>query len=278
MPKLEYNFIEQDYYESHERKNLVNFIDLNLPLHRAPVIESFSLKLSKGSSEVIKPTVIKMWVLIAVSRCVRELSLDLNSTCMYWSTCMPSNLYTCKSLVILKLIDEVLVDIPRMACLPSLKTLFLQRVTYSNENSLHLLLSCCPVLEDLVLEKGDGDASGFRDPERGKWWVIVPTLQRLNLTISRCSEFDELMINTPLKYFKVTDYEVEYVSDDDDDSYSFKFKDMPKLEEADIDSTYPDIDKFVRSMTSVKQLSLCISVNAEEVICFHLSLNLILEH
>ncbi|KAL1220636.1 putative F-box/LRR-repeat protein [Cardamine amara subsp. amara] len=260
LSKLEYNSIEEKNYDCEERRNLQNFIDLNLPLHRAPVIESFCLKFSKGSYRSFKPTVIKMWVLIAVSRCLRELSLDLFA-CTSWPTCLPSSLYTCKSLVILKLIDKIFVDVPRMACLPSLKTLFLRRVTYSNENSLHQLLSSCPVLEDLVLERGDG----LRNPGIDKWRVIVPSLQRLTIKISRCSNFDEVVINTPsLKYFKVTDYKEEYVSENDDDRYSFKFKDMPQLEEADIDSTYPDIDKFVKSIKFVKRLSLCIIVNAEE--------------
>lgn len=109
--------------------------------------------------------------------------------------------------------------------------------------------------------------------------VNAPSLLRLTLKISRGSEFDELVIDTPsLKYFEVTDYKGEYETDGADDSYSFDFKDMPNLEEADISSTYPDIYKFVRSVTSVKRLSLCIRVNAEEVTCFHLSINLILEH
>lgn len=89
------------------------------------------------------------------------------------------------------------------------------------------------------------------------------------------------MINTPsLKYFKILDYVEEYARDDDS-NYSYYLDDTPKLEEADIESTYPDINKFVRSIRAVKRLSLCIRVNTEEVTCltcFHPSINLILEH
>lgn len=109
--------------------------------------------------------------------------------------------------------------------------------------------------------------------------VIVPSLQRLTLKISRGNHFEGLVINTPsLKYFKIMDYIEEYKLEDS--SYSYYFEDTPKLEEADIESTYPDINKFVRSIRSVRRLSLCIRVNAdEEVTCFHPSINLnILEH
>ncbi|EFH46522.1 hypothetical protein ARALYDRAFT_493381, partial [Arabidopsis lyrata subsp. lyrata] len=40
---------------------------------------------------------------------------------------------------------------------------------------------------------------------------------------------------------------------------------MSKLEVADIETTFPDISKFVTSITSVKRLSLCVRVNAEEL-------------
>ncbi|CAD5327966.1 unnamed protein product [Arabidopsis thaliana] len=39
---------------------------------------------------------------------------------------------------------------------------------------------------------------------------------------------------------------------------------MPKLGEADIETTYPDINKFVTSITSVNRLSLCVRVNSAE--------------
>ncbi|XP_019086613.1 PREDICTED: LOW QUALITY PROTEIN: putative F-box/FBD/LRR-repeat protein At4g00315 [Camelina sativa] len=41
---------------------------------------------------------------------------------------------------------------------------------------------------------------------------------------------------------------------------------MSKLDDADIESRYPDTNNFIRSITSVKRLSLCIrSLNAEEL-------------
>ncbi|AEE83548.1 FBD, F-box/LRR protein [Arabidopsis thaliana] len=254
LPKLEYH---NTNYSASEEQRLRSFINLNLQLHRAPIIESLRLKFSLGRS--IKPQNIKQWIIIAVFRCVRELSINLFPLyCIENPAKLPSSLYISKSLVILKLKDQILVDVPRMAYLPSLKYLLLKRVTYKDSNSLHQLLSSCPVLKNLVVERDE-----YNHDETLS--ITVSSLQRLTLKISRGGSFDELVINTPsLKYFKLTDYLGECETELDDDSYSYVFKDMPKLEEAHIDSTYPDIGKFVRSITSVKRLSLCVKVNAEE--------------
>ncbi|KAG7616046.1 F-box domain [Arabidopsis thaliana x Arabidopsis arenosa] len=254
LPKLEYH---NTNYSASEEQRLRSFINLNLQLHRAPIIESLRLKFSLGRS--IKPQNIKQWIIIAVFRCVRELSINLFPLyCIENPAKLPSSLYISKSLVILKLKDQILVDVPRMVYLPSLKYLLLKRVTYKDSNSLHQLLSSCPVLENLVVERDE-----YNHDETLS--ITVSSLQRLTLKISRGGSFDELVINTPsLKYFKLTDYLGECETELDDDSYSYVFKDIPKLEEAHIDSTYPDIGKFVRSITSVKRLSLCVKVNAEE--------------
>ncbi|CAF2329769.1 BnaA10g10640D [Brassica napus] len=119
LPKLEYD--DQHYSES-ERKRLRCFIVRSLPLHKAHVIESLRLKLSN----YFKPQVIKWIVATAVSRNVRELDISYSSYPEKLNT-LPSNLYTSKSLVVLKLSDWILLAVPPMVCLPSLKTLQLQQ-------------------------------------------------------------------------------------------------------------------------------------------------------
>lgn len=143
LPKLKYG-----HRDSSECKRLECFLDKNLPLHRAPVIESFRLYLIDSKCT---PENIKMWVVIAVSHCLRELEV-IYSSYPEKPNILPSNLYTCKSLVILELCGEIRLDVPRMAFLPSLKTLQLHSVRYLNEDSLHRLLSNCPVLEDLLVD------------------------------------------------------------------------------------------------------------------------------
>lgn len=110
LPKLEYD------HSMDERKSLIDFITLNMPQHRAPVIESLRLNFSYGYKGSTRED-IRMWVAIAVTRFLRELSLDLYPNFESQTTKLPSSLYTCKSLVILKLEEGILVDVPRTTCL-----------------------------------------------------------------------------------------------------------------------------------------------------------------
>ncbi|XP_019088288.1 PREDICTED: putative F-box/LRR-repeat protein At4g15060 [Camelina sativa] len=255
LPKLEYDCSD---YSPDEQERFNRFINLNLPLHKAPVIESLRLKFN-GPVQTFEPQAIELWVAFAVSHCIRELSLAFrvihSDYVMRHPARLPSSLYICKSLVILNLNDDVLIDVPRMACLPFLKTLFLRRVTYSYENSLTKLLSSCPVLEDLVLERSEFDYLGT-------WKVIVPSLQRLTIEILRTNDFRELVVRTPsLKYFKIIDDGAS-----EDDNYSFDSNTMPNLEEVYIDSVNLGLDKFVSSITYVKRLTLCIRVDTQEAL------------
>ncbi|CAG7906365.1 unnamed protein product, partial [Brassica rapa] len=68
LPKLEYSSLR--YYS--DCSAIQEFIDKYLPLHRAPVIERFSLRLI---DDHIQPEDIKRWVEIAVSRYVRDLNI-----------------------------------------------------------------------------------------------------------------------------------------------------------------------------------------------------------
>ncbi|KAG2328913.1 hypothetical protein Bca4012_021471 [Brassica carinata] len=193
LPKLDYG--PSNCSES-ECEKLRCFLERNLPLHRAP-IESLRLKLI---SPRFKRENISMWVLTAVSHCLRELEI-VYDTCSADQNILPSNLFTCKSLVILKLVDEILLDVPRTVSLPSLKTLKLQRVKYFDDQALQRLLSNCPILEDLVLESRDYDDT------TQKLTVVVPSLQSLSLYMPYGLDIDGFVIDTPcLKYFKLMDH------------------------------------------------------------------------
>ncbi|CAN6816293.1 unnamed protein product [Brassica oleracea] len=236
---------------------LQDFINKNLPLLRAPVIEKFRLQCFYKS---FRPEDINKWVGITVSRCIRELDINYFSFCHKEELAMllPSSLYTCKSLVTLKLTGHrLLVDVPRTVSLPSLKTLLLHEVTYSTEDSLRLLLSYCPLLEDLVIGR-DSD-----DHIRGII-IISPSLQRLTLPIDGGASYsNEYVIVTPsLKYIKVENYAAE--------GFSYLVAHMPKVEEADIIAeNQHHLEKLFESITSVKRHSLNVWVNEEEEYMYH---------
>ncbi|KAL9286241.1 F-box protein [Arabidopsis thaliana] len=213
------DFGDKHYSES-ECKRLQCFLDRNLPLHRAPVIESFRLVLSDSH---FKPEDVRMWVVVAVSRYIRELEI-CSSYFPEKQNILPSSLYTCKSLVILKLDGGILLDVPRMVCLPSLKTLELKGVSYFKQGSLQRLLSNCPVLEDLFVLL-------LRCDDIGMFTVIVPSLQ-----------------HTPLEYFKLVDRNY--------DRHPYMIENMPKLTSAYVEVISADLKSLVGSITSVKYLTI----------------------
>ncbi|CAH8279913.1 unnamed protein product [Arabidopsis lyrata] len=179
LPKLDFSMSRSSEYP-----RLRDFIDKNLPLHRAPIIESLDLRL-RFCSELVKPEDVKSWAGIAVSRCVRELSIYFH---FYKEPglLLPSILYTCKSLVTLKLEGyKILVDVPPTVCLPSLKTLRLRWVKYLKEDSLGLLLSHCPVLEDLSIERCHND----------NYFKVVDPRDSLSYLIEHMPELEEADIN-----------------------------------------------------------------------------------
>ncbi|AED96761.1 unnamed protein product [Arabidopsis thaliana] len=222
------------------------FIDKNLPLHSSPVIESLRLTIY---NELFQPESINLWVEIAVSRCVKELSVRFSPFKGKRDALLPTTLYTCKSLVTLKLRENILVDVPHVFCLPSLKTLHLSHVTYADEESLQRLLSNCFVLEDLVVERRVGD--NVRN-----FAVIIPSLLSLSFEIlGQCSS-EEYVIHTPsLKYFKARDF---------GECSTCLILNMPKLEEVFVSTAGHNIKKLLESVTYVKRLSLFIPDNNAE--------------
>ncbi|KAL0710158.1 hypothetical protein Bca4012_017136 [Brassica carinata] len=133
----------------------------------ALVLESLHLKLDQQCSDVD----VGFWITTAVKRGLRELIFEYCYTIEEPSR-LPQSLYTCGTLVVLKLQNVSLVDVRFPVCFKLLKTLHLDGVIYLDDETPKKLLSCCPILECY----GGGDGS-------------------------------ELVMNTPsLKYFKTLDY------------------------------------------------------------------------
>ncbi|VYS68627.1 unnamed protein product [Arabidopsis thaliana] len=247
LPRLDFGspktdlqaFLNTCQYDKEEEVGLVDFIDKKLPLHRAPVLESLRLNFYLYQYNThIEPEYIKRWIEIAVSRHVRV--LEISYEC--WDeNIFPSSLFTCKSLVTLKLDNVVLIDVPSTVSFPSLKTLQLDSVTFVEGKSLQDILSICPVLDDLsVICSVHQDVKEFT--------IIVPSLQSLTLFIDNCEVFDGYVIDTPsLKYLKLEDVHEE--------EHYCLLKKMPKLREAYVDVQLDDLKSLIGSITSVKRLN-----------------------
>ncbi|CAG7867216.1 unnamed protein product [Brassica rapa] len=241
-----FNLLVQIGLQSHYNLNLKYYIaSLNKVGQLEKRLVNF-LVLKSCNAELFQPENIKLWVGIAVSRCVRELTLSIryNSPRNKPFVPLPSSFYTCcSSLTALKLKGEsIFVDVPQSVNLPSLKTLKLRDVTYLNDDALRLLLSNCTALEELFI-----DRYGEADDNVRALVVENSTLQRLTLKMySDHLDVQHVIVTPSLKYFKLYD-------EGHDLSYSIEH--MPKLEEADIDVS-SSLDELLGSMTPVKRLSL----------------------
>ncbi|CAA7062583.1 unnamed protein product [Microthlaspi erraticum] len=157
-------------------------------------------------------------------------------------TRLPQSLYTCGTLVALKLQNVSLADVRFPVCFQLLKTLHLDLVIFLDDESPKKLLSSCPVLEVLDLNRPEDD---YVDT----FSVTVPSLQRF---IYRAVEGgDELVMNTPsLKYFRSKDFGLRCV-----------IEQMPEIVEAHVEAIC-STDDILRSLAPVKRLLLCLSLES----------------
>ncbi|KAG5560528.1 hypothetical protein RHGRI_003747 [Rhododendron griersonianum] len=99
-------------------------------------------------SQVSDVSYVNSWVTAALLRNVRELDLCLP---LGSSVLIPTNLFSCDKLEVLKLGSGFVLNIPSLVDLKSLKTLHLSLVEFMDEESIKRLLSSCPVLEVFAL-------------------------------------------------------------------------------------------------------------------------------
>ncbi|KAG7561758.1 F-box domain [Arabidopsis thaliana x Arabidopsis arenosa] len=142
---------------------------------------------------------------------VLDLELDINVKGDY---SLPFEIFTCQSVVKLKLGSGFVIDIlPKNALLPALKTLLLDSVRFEFDNTggcaFTRLLSACPVLEELIID-------GF-NCELWNWSHTVYSRILKKLTIRRAYskdsddyddyDFEKISFDTPsLTYLEYRDY------------------------------------------------------------------------
>ncbi|KAG2265498.1 hypothetical protein Bca52824_072577 [Brassica carinata] len=227
------------------------FIEKSLQLHKAPKLERLAIELGPHSPVDVD---VEKCLENAVNRGVDYLDLNL-----LWNaepTSFPKSLYTCDTLVDLVLSNKIIVDVPSPVSLPSLLSLSLINVVYKDEDSLAELLSASSALKFLMVERREDD-------NLTNFTVKVSTLETLYYTGA-----------WPM------DEAVEEGDDDDDDLIGLLVIDTPALDDISlfticedcclIDTMpcldvayishviYPD-DKFLKSLSFVKHLHLCLT-------------------
>lgn len=221
-----------------------DFIENFLLLSKAPVLQTFHVKLGENCA----PKEHERWVNIAVARHVRVLELLHNCFHLRPMPC-PRSLFACKGLVVLRLQELAIYDIPSTIFLQSLMTLSLVCVRFFSKDKdelVHRLLSACPILETLIVRRW------FKDTVIS-FTIAVPTLHNLYIMQrppGHAVEDGEYVINTPsLKTLNFFDKFGRFRS----------LVEMPKLVKAEIKIRQEDSKKLMGCLTSAKYLSLCLT-------------------
>ncbi|CAA7062535.1 unnamed protein product [Microthlaspi erraticum] len=260
VPKLHFDDRFKEYFgdDCVPYRMFQQYVDMFLVSNKSPVLET--LKFSLGCSYSTTDD-LTTWIRIGIARRVRELeiirSLDAYD---YGEFNLPQCLYTFEKLVVLKLYGWIVLDVPTTVCLPSLKSLHLLCVEYKDEESHRRLLSSCPVLEELVLDHCENISPPCL-------YVVVPSLQRFSFIGGTYDGHDDtnvkVVLNAPyLKYLNIVDNFAI--------GLSCLTEDMPEIVEANVNVVYKSTEKLLRSLASVKRLSLCLSASVvQPCIEFH---------
>ncbi|KAF3566460.1 hypothetical protein DY000_02017404 [Brassica cretica] len=188
----------------------------------------------------------------AVNRSVREMVIEIDASSTETQFILPRSLYTTgsRTLVTLKLQNALLVDVSETVSFPSLKTLSLISMKYPRDAFFRTLLSSCPVLEDLFVVKCRGDNVACLV-------VRVPSLKFLTVrTTAEVGYHQGLVLDVPsLEFLDIVDYT---------DGFCVVENTMHKVIEAHLDVTYSHPQQLLASLTSLVQLSLCLTTSMLE--------------
>ncbi|XP_018437563.2 putative F-box/FBD/LRR-repeat protein At1g22000 [Raphanus sativus] len=227
------------------------FVEKSLQLHKAPKLERLTIELGPHSHVDVD---VEKCLENAVNRGVHELDLNL-----LWNaeiTSFPKSLHTCDTLVDLVLSNKILVDVPSQVDLPSLLYLSLIDVVYKDEDSLAGLLSSSSVLHWLMVQRRkDDNLTNFTVKVSSLKTLYYKSAWPMDEPVEEGDDDDDdligsLVIDTPA----LDDISLITVCED-----CCLIDNMSCLDEANISHViYPD-DKFLKSLSSVKHLHLCLT-------------------
>lgn len=155
-----------------------DFVDRVLLLHDASDIRKLHLNIL----DPVNSARLSSWISAAIRHNVQELNLELPVRTRFL---LPCCLFTCESLLVLKLFMQCVLKPPSFIYLSSLKTLVFDNLTFSDDESTQHLFSNCPVLQELALIN-----CGWKNIKT--LTISVPTLKRLTIEDDRSLWADAL--------------------------------------------------------------------------------------
>ncbi|GER30876.1 F-box/RNI-like/FBD-like domains-containing protein [Striga asiatica] len=135
-----------DLHSGAHHPNFPATVDHVLSLHEASTLESFSLY--QENSTDFTESELENWITLVTKRNVKIVELNFDSEIMVK---LPKCLFTCRTLVDLRLEICAMPTFTEPLSLPSLKRLYLCLVQYEVNYALPWLLEGCPVLEELTV-------------------------------------------------------------------------------------------------------------------------------
>lgn len=177
--------------------SFTSFVFRVLLLRRVSCLSKFHLKCGRSYDF----SYVSAWVAAALLSNVQELHLSVR---LKQSTILPQDLFSCGTLVVLKLDSSFVVNVPTSVCLPNLKILHLHTVTFLDDDSINRLICGCPVLEELSMRVCLGN-------DVRSVTILAPVLTRLVIYFLNTYEVDvfkyKIVLDTPaLLYLEIREW------------------------------------------------------------------------
>ncbi|XP_039029200.1 F-box/LRR-repeat protein At3g58900-like [Hibiscus syriacus] len=135
-------------FNSSTIKSFRCFVDRVLSFHGRTNVDKFRLKFRLKRGKCVDSDSACRWISGALMRGVKHLDLNISLD----KFTFPDALFTCSSLVTLKLDIVLVLHVPEDIHFPNLETLHLKSVKFFDDNSVKSLFSSCSNLQDVVIE------------------------------------------------------------------------------------------------------------------------------
>ncbi|KAG7590624.1 F-box domain [Arabidopsis suecica] len=201
----------------------VSFVDSFLGFNRESCLQNFKLnyqylrlKYEWNWTELDNANVTR-WINTVIKRKVKHLHV-LDGRWLEHELQIPQTVYTCESLVSLKLSDVIFIN-PKSVSLPSVKVMYLDMVKFANDWAFEMLISGCPVLESLTIKRSACDnvdylrlcsqsllsftLVGHFNEDMNKEQVVAIDTPRLEDLKLSCHETASFIINNPVSLVKM---------------------------------------------------------------------------
>ncbi|KAM7280293.1 hypothetical protein ACFE04_007427 [Oxalis oulophora] len=186
--------------------------------HGGNVIEKCSLSCYSEYAS----TYLYTWICAIVCCGVQELTLETSGR-EFNHKGFPWSLFTCKTLVVLKIKGKVVLNLPSCFCLPNLKILHLDSVIYVDDGSAERLFMGCPCLEELDIKRNGWDGVKILS-------ISSPLLNSLSIIFSGFYRDRDIEHGT-----KINTPNLEYLTLGDNISKDYFINPSPFLIEARVD-------------------------------------------